>query len=722
MSVRRSARLALTSVLLGGLAVAVSAAPASAGPAGTLTGTHYVDNGPGCSDSGPGTSEAAPWCGFTKLAGQTFGAGAQILLKRGDTFTGELGKLYGSGTSTAPIVLGAYGSGARPHITGTGRATDRAVWIQDASYWTVRDLELSNAGAGLVFWYSTNGHTGLTVDDVYTHDVQGVFAGAPAQADLPGMYHSAGILITGQVPVTASESAVTGVTLTRLEGYNNNDDVDISGFNANSGGQQGFLSTALGHHSVSGVSLTESYFHHNLSGENFDNLQDMTITGMRLDDTGHGGNSWGTTALFFWSSSRVTVADSILNGEAATNSPDQTETDLEAFDDHIAFRGNFFGNSAGEPIEILETQGLSADNYQSSHEITGNLFTGYQGGVAVHDGTVNSPANFSGTARDNVYAAAGSVFTDGLGGWARATGKAGYFGSDAHYIGAAGASATFAFTGTTVTWIGARNSDHGRADVSVCDASGNQCGAVTTVDTYAASAQLQQALFTAQNLANSAHTLRIAVRADTSGTGHYTDIDGFVSGVPAHTTEVNDTDPSIRYSNAWTLANNTAAAANAVYNAAYDFSATQGTHQWREQYYTPAGGWLDITPFDAANQRWGGNGYVSRFALSPDACQTCPIARTWVAPGTGTIAVRGRVLKEALGGDGVTARVTRNGTQVWPVSPGAQALGGGDGVGFDTNLTLPVTAGDVLRFEVTDGDHGEATSDVTAWTPSIAYQ
>jgi hypothetical protein len=723
LSARRVACLAATLALAAtGFTAGVATAAAVPRPH-TLTGTYYVDDAAGshCTDAGSGTSSAAPLCGFADLDGQTFGPGTQILLKRGDTFTGELGRLYGSGTATAPIVLGAYGSGARPHITGTGQAADRAVWIQDASHWTVRDLELSNVGAGLVFWYSTNGHSGLTVTDVYTHEVQGVFAGTPVQSDLPGMYHSAGILITGDVPVTTSDTAVTGVTLSDLEGYDNDDDVDISGFDANSGGQQGFLSTSLGHHSVSGISLTESYFHHSLSGENFDNLQDMTITGMRLQDTGYGGNTWGTTALFFWSASTVTVADSILSGQVATNSPDQTETDLEAFNDHIAFRGDYYGNSAGAPIEILESPQYT-DNYQSSHEISDNLFIDYGSGAAVWDGAPNHPLGVSGTAHDNLYASAGSVFTNGLTTWTYATGHADYLDADAHYTVETGATTTYGFTGTTVTWIGGRNSDHGKADVVVCDSAGGNCGAVTTVDTYSPTEAGQQNLYTASNLANAAHTLRITVRGDTNGTDHYTDVDGFVSGTASHTTEVNDTDPSITYSNFWTLTDNTAVAASTAYNAAYDFSATQGTRQWREQYYTPGPGWRDITPYDTANQRWGTNGFVSRFTLAPDTCTDCPIARAWVAPSSGTIAIRGRVLKEASGGDGVTARITRDGNQIWPATGGAATVGGTDTVGSATDVTLPVTAGDTIRFEVTNGGHADATSDTTAWTPSIAYQ
>jgi hypothetical protein len=70
----------------------------------------------------------------------------------------------------------------------------------------------------------------------------------------------------------------------------------------------------------------------------------------------------------------------------------------------------------------------------------------------------------------------------------------------------------------------------------------------------------------------------------------------------------------------------------------------------------------------------------------------------------------------------VTARITRNGTQIWPSSGGARSLGGSDAVGHDTNVTLPVAAGDTIRFEVSNGGNGDATSDATAWTPSIAYQ
>ena len=746
----RSAGAILTCTLA--LLVTAVAKPALGAPAqpvsGQLSGTFYVDNSATshCSDSASGRSPSDPWCDFANLDGQSFAPGSRILLRRGDTFDAELGKLYGSGTPGEQIVLAAYGSGERPMIQGSELATDRGIWIQDASYWTVENLQISDVGAGLVFWYSSNGHHDLTIKNICTENVQGVFAGAPAQADLPGMYHSAGILITGSVPVTTDQTAVSGVYMSNLEGYNDDDDVDISGFNANSGGQQGFLSTALGDHSVSDVTLTNSYFHHALSGENFDNLNDMTITGVRLQDTGYGANHpSGTTALFFWSSSNVTVADSILTGEQNTGSPDQTETDLEAFDHNIDFLGDYYGDSAGGGIEILEINGYT-DNYQSGHDIADSTFVS-TGDDAFYNETPVTPSDFSGSATANLYSSTEALSGVGLGGppgdlpnwsykdndeirpdgiynagydfsskqgasgwseqyraqqvtassawtdlgtyngqrdqyegdgtvsptamrpaaggavarawtapasgvvsirgrivpelvpgspggedaaritvngsqvwpqaggpqsispgrpggyesdvnvyvhagdvirfelasqygsppaawmpsigyrpptglqvndgdasvsysrgWTDQGGLSGYFESDAHYSDTPGDTATVTFTGTGISWYGAKSADHGAAAVTVCDATGQNCGPVTTVNTYAPATMTQQDLYTAAGLPYGVHTLKITVVSGSNPAGNYVDIDYFTETG----TEINDSDSAVTYSPGWT--------------------------------------------------------------------------------------------------------------------------------------------------------------------------
>ncbi len=78
--------------------------------------TYYV-SGSG-SDSNNGTSTSTPWKTLDKVNSFTgFAAGDQILFNRGETFYGSL-TIKASGSSGSPITFGAYGSGAKPIITG----------------------------------------------------------------------------------------------------------------------------------------------------------------------------------------------------------------------------------------------------------------------------------------------------------------------------------------------------------------------------------------------------------------------------------------------------------------------------------------------------------------------------------------------------------------------------------------------------------------------------
>jgi hypothetical protein len=109
------------------------------------------------------------------------------------------------------------------------------------------------------------------------------------------------------------------------------------------------------------------------------------------------------------------------------------------------------------------------------------------------------------------------------------TAVSGYYSSDAHYANAAGATATFSFTGTTIAIIGGKNTGHGRADVKICNGSGASCTANTTIDTYSATTILQQTIFSASGLAAGAHQVIVTLRSDTSGTGYFTDVDAFAT-------------------------------------------------------------------------------------------------------------------------------------------------------------------------------------------------
>ena len=164
--------------------------------------------------------------------------------------------------------------------------------------------------------------------------------------------------------------------------------------------------------------------------------------------------------------------------------------------------------------------------------------------------------------------------------------------------------------------------------------------------------------------------------------------------------------------------------------AAQQFSGTQGTNQWRYRYETADGTWSDMPRFAAnrSNGAWeaGEGRYVSAFNLSPASCRgNCHsggVSREWVAPRSGIISVRGRVLRTDEG-TVVKAAVTlvqgRNATAIWPIE-GRQLIPRADQVGFATDVDdIQVAAGDVIRFEV--HPNGNGGNDAVSWTPSIGY-
>lgn len=398
------------SVLAGVAALGLTAATmigVGAGPSAALgVGTFYIDNaaGSGCSNSYGTTSPSTPWCDFTNLQGQTIAAGSQILLKSGDTWNQELGKLYGSGTAASPITISSYGTGANPRISRNSAAADRAIWIENGDYWNLSNLEVSNAGAGIVFYYTTNGHQGLSLNNIYIHNMTGIVSGSPAQSDLPGVYHSPGIFITGQVPVTPSTYAVSGVTMNQITGYQNRDDIDIAGFNPPGGGL-GFLNTALGSHSVGNVTLTNSLLHYAYAGSNFDNLTHLRIISTVFDRNIQAYQSVGTTQLFMWSNNDVSFINSTLTNGPGTSSPDQTGSDLEAYNNAVRYRGSYLAGNAGSGIEVLGLSGRPGD-YSTNMDVSDNAFANNAsvgpstGGIWFHNGT---GVTMTGSANNNLY-------------------------------------------------------------------------------------------------------------------------------------------------------------------------------------------------------------------------------------------------------------------------------------------------------------------------------
>ena len=134
--------------------------------------TYYVDCASG-DDVADGLSQATAWHTTAKVNSVTFAPGDVLLFKRGTQCPGALWP-KGAGADSAPITLGAYGTGPLPVIAAGDN--EAALKLTDQEYWHVQDLEVTG---GTRFGILVTGSaTGGVLDhfrlaDLVVHDVHG---------------------------------------------------------------------------------------------------------------------------------------------------------------------------------------------------------------------------------------------------------------------------------------------------------------------------------------------------------------------------------------------------------------------------------------------------------------------------------------------------------------------------------------------------------------------
>ncbi len=110
---------------------------------------YYIDAIAG-NDANNGTTTATPWKNLSKIYNTTFAPGSIINLKAGSVWTSQQLKFKGSGTSSSPIIVQQYGTGARPIIHGNGLVGQGVVYLYNQQYIEINDLEITNSPNGPV--------------------------------------------------------------------------------------------------------------------------------------------------------------------------------------------------------------------------------------------------------------------------------------------------------------------------------------------------------------------------------------------------------------------------------------------------------------------------------------------------------------------------------------------------------------------------------------------
>jgi len=113
--------------------------------------------------------------------------------------------------------------------------------------------------------------------------------------------------------------------------------------------------------------------------------------------------------------------------------------------------------------------------------------------------------------------------------------------------------------------------------------------------------------------------------------------------------------------------------------------------------------------FWTGNEGWA---RIGKDCMHPG--NACDVARVFIAPTAGRIAVSGTVKKLHLDGDGIRATIQHGTTEVWKTE-----LDGKDATGKEVALELDVEKGDAVRFILNRRDRYEC--DTTGWDPVVTY-
>lgn len=185
-----------------------------------INATNYYVSNSGA-DGNNGTTTSTPWATITKVnsffTALTFAPGDSILFKRGDSFYGAL-VVKESGNSTNPIVIGAYGSGAKPIISGF---TTTSGWTNSGNIWTsgivsdaglVNMVTFANVPVQMGRWPNA---TWMSIDNVVS-GVSLTDAALPASPDWDG-----GQVVIRKVAWVIGRETITNHTGTTIT-YTNN--------------------------------------------------------------------------------------------------------------------------------------------------------------------------------------------------------------------------------------------------------------------------------------------------------------------------------------------------------------------------------------------------------------------------------------------------------------------------------------------------------------------
>ncbi|MFI4912230.1 MAG: right-handed parallel beta-helix repeat-containing protein [Sedimentisphaeraceae bacterium JB056] len=174
--------------------------------------TFYISSSEG-SDSNDGLSSESPWQSFDNINKLRLLPGDKVLLKRGDTFTGQL-HLWGDGDINDSIELSAYGTGDKPEIIAGDKYYGKCIVLESPEYWNINNVECREAKLGIYLRYNQAiNNKNVVIENCDFYDMNQIEYWDPAYYDYE-LSFNAGIMVGGKLwNFNVSQNIIENLTI-----------------------------------------------------------------------------------------------------------------------------------------------------------------------------------------------------------------------------------------------------------------------------------------------------------------------------------------------------------------------------------------------------------------------------------------------------------------------------------------------------------------------------
>lgn len=363
--------------------------------------TYYVSDSAG-NDANSGTSSAAPWKTLAKVSAATFSPGDQILLKAGDTWTGQTLTLHGEGTAASPITLSAYGTGAKPVIA-PGIVDAICISLNGLGGWNIAGLELQNAMTGIMLTYNdVYDKSRISIDNMIFRHMNHTYNSAPetynhvsAGVDVRGLQPWPGGVLGDATDFSIKRTALDGFSLTNSSFY----DCDTANF-------FGRVGTGYMHEvnapAIKNVVMSNLYTEDGgMWGFDFHWIDGGTISNLRVNGLGTAYNPFGVGGIIVQVCRNLTFdGGELANIRRNTAAYDGVGFDYEGASDHITLKNYYIHDTDAEGVFIFNNGGINTNLTMEN-----NTIANYAKNPAVADENfaVRILGNSTGTVQNNQF-------------------------------------------------------------------------------------------------------------------------------------------------------------------------------------------------------------------------------------------------------------------------------------------------------------------------------